>query len=206
MGNAAEGSGGKNKFMEGGGMKVKIKLTTEMLGTVTKDPEVYKTYIESKKPETVTEDEYLTVEKIEEKGWTGFHQDEGGMFIYEYMVKGFLKAAGNVLKDIIKIKALRSKIDDYVFIKPRKIYLGQSKADGVIERPLRCMTMQGPRVTLARSDYINAGKEIEFDITLIPHKEINEDTILTLLKHGELMGLGQFRNGGYGRFEVISAE
>lgn len=187
-------------------MKVKIKLTTEMLGTVTKDPEVYKTYIESKKPETVTEDEYLTVEKIEEKGWTGFHQDEGGMFIYEYMVKGFLKAAGNVLKDIIKIKALRSKIDDYVFIKPRKIYLGQSKADGVIERPLRCMTMQGPRVTLARSDYIKAGKEIEFEITLIPHKEIKEETILTLLKHGELMGLGQFRNGGYGRFEVISVE
>lgn len=187
-------------------MKVKIKLTTEMLGTVTKDPEVYKTYIESKKPETVTEDEYLTVEKIEEKGWTGFHQDEGGMFIYEYMVKGFLKAAGNVLKDIIKIKALRSKIDDYVFIKPRKIYLGQSKADGVIERPLRCMTMQGPRVTLARSDYIKAGKEIEFEIILIPHKEIKEETILTLLKHGELMGLGQFRNGGYGRFEVISVE
>jgi len=26
-------------------MKVKIKLLTEMLGTVTKDPEVYKTYM-----------------------------------------------------------------------------------------------------------------------------------------------------------------
>ena len=53
-------------------MKVKIKLLTEMLGTVTKDPEVYKTYIESKKPETQNgEKEYLTVDKIEEKGWTG---------------------------------------------------------------------------------------------------------------------------------------
>lgn len=184
-------------------MKIKIKLTTEMLGTVAQDPEVYKTYIESKKPENVTEEEYLTVDKIEEKGWTGFHKDENGLFIFEYMIKGFLKAAGNVLKDIIKIKALRSKIDDYVFIKPRKIYLGQHKADGVIERPLRCMTMQGPRVTLARSDYINAGKEIEFEITIIPHKEINEEVIMTLLKHGEFMGLGQFRNGGYGRFEVV---
>ena len=56
--------------------KVKVRLLTEMLGTVTKDPEVYKTYIESKKPEGITEDEYLTVEKIEEKGWTGFHTDE----------------------------------------------------------------------------------------------------------------------------------
>jgi hypothetical protein len=184
-------------------MKIKIRLITEMLGTVAQDQEIYKTYIESKKPEGIDEQEYLTVEKIEEKGWTGFHKDENGLFIYEYMIKGFLKSAGNVLKDIVKIKALRSKIDDYVFIKPRKIYLGQDKADGVVERPLRAMTMQGPRVTLARSDYINAGKELEFEIILIPHKEITEDKILTLLKHGELMGLGQFRNGGYGRFEVL---
>ena len=53
------------------------------------------------------------------------------------------------------------------------------------------------------NDYINAGKEIEFEITIIPHKEINEEVIMTLLKHGEFMGLGQFRNGGYGRFEVV---
>lgn len=188
-------------------MKVKIKLLTEMLGTVTKDPEVYKTYIESKKPETQNgEDEYLTIDKIEEKGWTGFHRDENGLFIYEYMIKGFLKAAGNVLKEELKIKALRSKLDDFVFIQPRRIYMGQEKPDGFVERPLRAMTMQGPRVTLARSDYINAGKVIDFNITLLPHKEIKEETVLRLLRHGELMGLGQFRNGGYGRFEVVSTQ
>jgi hypothetical protein len=182
----------------------KIRLATEMLGTVAMDPEVYKTYIESKKPENGNgEDEYLTVDKIEEKGWTGFHRDDNGLFIYEYMVKGFLKASGNVLKDVIKIKALRSKIDDYVFIKPRRIYLGQDKPDGVVERPLRAMTMQGPRVTLARSDYIRAGKEIVFSITLLPHKELTFGVINTLMQHGELMGLGQFRNGGYGRFEIV---
>jgi len=48
-----------------------------MLGTVAKDQEVYKTYIESKKPAGQTEPEYLTVEKSEEKGWTGFHKDGG---------------------------------------------------------------------------------------------------------------------------------
>ena len=30
-------------------LKVKIKLTTDMLGTVAKDPEIYKNFIESKK-------------------------------------------------------------------------------------------------------------------------------------------------------------
>jgi len=182
----------------------KIELTTEMLGTVTKDPEVYRTYIESKKPETLNgEDEYLTVEKIEEKGWNGFHKDENGLFIYEYMVKGLLKHAGNILKDALKIKALRSKLDDYCFISPRRINLGQMEPDGYIERPLRAMTAQGPRVTLARSDYVKAGKVIEFQITLLPHKEISWDTINTLLAYGELSGLGQFRNGGYGRFKVM---
>lgn len=183
--------------------KIKIELTTQMLGTVTKDPEVYKTYIESKKPESIDEKEYLTVEKIEEKGWTGFHKDDKGLFIYEYMIKGFLKHAGNVLKDIVKIKALRSKIDNYVFISPRRIYLNQDKPDGIIERPLRAMTAQGPRVTIARSDYIKEGKKIEFEVTLIPHKEITIKKIMELFKYGELMGLGQFRNGGYGRFKIL---
>ncbi len=182
----------------------KVRLLTEMLGTVAMDPEVYKTYIESKKPESANgEDEYLTVDKIEEKGWTGFHRDENGLFIYEYMIKGFLKNAGNVLKDTIKIKALRSKIDDFLFVQPRRISLGTYKADGVIERPLRAMTMQGPRVTLARSDYINPGKQIEFSITLFPHKELKWEVVDILLAYGAFMGLGQFRNGGYGRFEVM---
>jgi len=184
--------------------KFTIELITKMLGTVAQDPEVYKTYIESKKPEVLnSEDEYLTVDKIEEKGWTGFRRDEKGLFIYEYMIKGFLKNAGNVLKDSLKMKAVRSKIDSFLFIAPRRIYLGQDKPDGIIERPLRGMTMQGPRVTLARSDYIDAGKHIEFEITLLSHKELTWDVVETFLKYGELQGLGQFRNGGYGRFVVV---
>lgn len=174
-----------------------------MLGTVPKSPEVYKDYIETKKPENIDEEEYLTVEKIEEKGWTGFHRGENGLFIYEYMIKGFLKHAGNVLKDQLKVKALRSKIDDYLFVAPRRIYLGKDKPDGVIERPLRAMTMQGPRVSLARSDYIAEGTQIAFTITLLPHKELTWEIIDQLMEHGRLMGLGQFRNGGYGRFEVV---
>lgn len=211
-------------------MKIKIRLLTEFLGTVPKNPEIYKAYVESKKPaDKDDEDESANVEEIEEKGWTGFHSDDQGLFIYEYMIKGFLKHAGNVLKAELGIKNLRSKLDDFVFISPRRIHLGRkepdgtkeqklrinndlvyntaepppSAADGVVERPLRGMTPKGPRVTLARSDYINIGTELEFEIRLLKHPEIKEKTILELLEYGELMGLGQFRNGGYGRFEVM---
>ena len=187
-------------------MRVKIRLLTELLGTVAMDKKLFETYTASKKPETVTEDESINIDnanKIELQGWTGFMKDENGLFIYEYMIKGFLKDAGNVLKDILKIKGLRSKINNYVFIAPRRIYLGQQEPDDVLERPLRGMTPQGPIVTLVRSDLIKAGKEIEFEITLLQHKEVKEETLKTLLEHGLLMGLGQWRNGGYGRFEVI---
>lgn len=188
--------------------EVKIRLITPMLGTVTKDPTVYKTYIESKKPTALAdEDESSTVPAdIEARGWTGFHADEKGLFVYDYLIKGFLKHAGNVLKDQLKTKALRSKLDDQLFILPRRVYLGKMAPNGVLERPLRAMTMQGPRVTLARSDYVADGVEISFEVRWIEGGVVNEKLIRSLLAYGEMMGLGQFRNGGYGRFEVVSVE
>ncbi len=181
----------------------KIQLIEDMLGTVPKDPKVYATFIESKKPNDIQEDEFTSVEKAEEKGWTGFHKDENGIFIYDYMIKGFLKNAGNVLKEAAKIKALRSKLDNYLFVFPRKIYLGQHEPDGYIERPLRAMTQKGPRVTLARSDKIKAGKIIEFEIGILDHTEIKWKLVDTLFEYGALAGLGQFRNGSYGRFVIV---
>jgi hypothetical protein len=181
-----------------------VELVTDMLGTVPMDPEVYKTYIESKKPEAAEgEEEYLTIEKMEQKGWTGFHSDKKGLFVYDYFIKGFFKHAGDVLREELKLKNLKSKIDDYLFVTPRRVYLGTKKADGVLERPLRGMTPRGPRVSLAKSDFIKEGTRIKFAVTLLPHKELNWDVVNRLIAHGELMGFGQFRNGGYGRFVVV---
>ena len=183
---------------------VKIRLTTDLLGTVPKNKEIFSTYIETKKPKNQTEEETENIEEIEEAGWTGFMQDEKGIFIYDYMIRGFLKNAGNILKDELKLKNLRSKISDRVFIFPRKIYLGKSEPDGVLERPLRGMTAKGPRVSLARSDYIAAQTEISFSIDIIGGgKEITENLIWKLLEYGKYCGLGQWRNGSYGRFEVM---
>lgn len=188
--------------------KVKIELLTEMLGTVPGSKSVYTDYIESKKPEDMRDEvEAETVmEKLEEKGWTGFHADEGGLFVYDYFIKGFIKNAGNILKDELQVKNLRNKLSDFLFVAPRKIYLGKKEADGMVERPLRAQTPQGPRVTLARSDKIEAGTTFEFEISFLSHAAINDKLIQELLSYGQFQGLGQFRNGGYGRFKVISYE
>ncbi len=62
------------------------------------------------------------------------------------------------------------------------------------------MTMQGPRVTLVRSDYIADGTELVATIRIISNKEVTADVIREILEYGKYRGLGQFRNGSYGQF------
>jgi len=175
-----------------------------MLGTAAKNHEVYATYIESKKPKAETDEESPNVDDLEEKGWTGFLHDEHGLYIMSYMIVGYLKHAGNLFKDQFGIKALRAKIADLVVVTPRRIHLGKMAPDGVIERPLRAMTAQGPRVTVARSDYVAAGTELEFDLGIYPNKEVTWPVIAELFTYGSAHGgLGQFRGGGYGTFELV---
>ena len=182
--------------------KLEIMLTEPMLGTVPKDKEIYKTYIASKAPDKEGADEVESVEEAEVKGWTGFHRvpGEGGMpFIYNYMIKGFMKAAGNTLKEQLKIKALKSKLDQFLFVSPRQIMLPEIDKEP-LERPLRAMTPKGPIVSLARSDTVAAGTVLECELLLLDHKEIKEQTLRDLLDYGALKGLGQWRNADYGQF------
>ena len=77
--------------------------------------------------------------------------------------------------------------------------------------PLRAQTMQGPRVTLAASEQIDDPWTIEFTVKLIGNPgtrtsaPITWEAIETALDYGSICGaLGQWRNGGYGRFTWIS--
>ena len=194
--------------------QVEIELLEPMLGTIPANKYIFTKFIEEKKfdhqkkhgdlsAEQLQEKESEFIEELDEKGWTTFHKDpDKGLFIYSYMIKGFLKNAGNVLKDSLGIKNLRSKLNDTVFVTPMKIYLGKNSPDGILERSLRVMTMQGPRVALAKSDYVESGIKLTFTIRLINNKEITEETLRELFEYGKLMGLGQFRNGGYGKFRI----
>lgn len=187
-------------------LKYKITLIEDMLGTTPKSKEIFTDHIQNKAVEKnlltqeQVDEELKSVGDLEEKGWTGFMSDEKGLFMFNYAFKGFLKAAGNVLKEQLKIKALKNKIGDFVFVYPRKIYFGKKEPDGVVERSLRAETMQGPRVCLAKSDKLDAGTIFAIEIHLIEHKEITKETIEEIMQYGQLKGLLQFRNGGYGAF------
>ena len=184
-------------------MKVKIELTENLLGTIPKDKELYSSFIATKTTVENESEELESVKEIEEKGWTGFHSDDKGLFVYDYFIKGFLKNAANILKEELGVRALKSKINDFVFVQPRKVYLGKKEPDGFLERPIRGWTPSGYITSLVRSDFVSAGTKIVFDIFILKHKEIDENLIKELLKYGALQGLGQWRNAGYGRFKVI---
>lgn len=183
---------------------VTVTLTEPMLGTVPKNQEVYRRYIESKKPTDVEEEEFETVEDVEEAGWTGFHSDETGLFVYDYFIRGFIKESCRVAA---LFPAPVTKVDRFLFVFPRRIYLLDShgkpkkKPDGVIERPLRAMTMRGPRVTVARSDYVDSGTVLRFGLHNLNPQIFTQQILIDLLAYGEYQGLGQWRNASYGRFK-----
>lgn len=185
--------------------KVKLQFTEPLLGTVPKDPEVYKNYIAKYATEEGTAEEVETVQKAEESGWTGFHLLDGNPILYDYVIKGFFKDAAGMLRRASdthssKLKAYKKVIDGLVFISPRRIPIGLNGGEmGVLERPLRAQTAQGERVALARSDSIPPGASIEFTITVLG--EVKETLLREWLEYGQLRGLGQWRNGGYGSFE-----
>jgi len=183
--------------------KVRIRLIEDMLGTTAKDKELYKKFIAHKVSEAQGEEEAENVEEMENRGWTGFLKDDDGYFIYNYMVKGFLKDAATTLKQFGATKQLKSKVERYLHVFPRKIRLPEIE-DKPLERPLRAQTAQGPRVTLVRSDRIKAGTELEFSLELLTEVSgISEGCIKELLNLGKYSGLAQWRGGGYGAFEVL---
>lgn len=190
--------------------QVELTFTEPLLGSVAKNKQVYTDYIKSKadkdlhSPDTSDADAMVS-DDLEEKGWTTFYTDaEGRPCLMDYQIKGFIKEAGNQLKDQLKFKALRSHIDNEVFVFPRVIPLAESLVEGdVLERPLRAMTMQGPRVTVMRSDLVPTGTKIGFEMKVLVGSKIDEEVLRNCLDYGQLKGLGQWRNGSYGRFTYV---
>jgi len=196
---------------------VQLNFIEPVLGSLPADPEVYSKYIASKAPAPWVQDEEIAAAEEAavkednarmEKGLTVFAYDEKGLYFYDYHIKGFFKEAGNTLKDTVKIKNLRSKIDNYLFIQPRRIYLQRpdgsfvKEEDEILERPLRAQTMQGPRVSLAASEKVNLPVVLAFTIEILENgKDVSWELVRELLDYGRFKGLGQWRNGSWGRFE-----
>lgn len=149
---------------------------------------------------------------IRERGLTVFLRNgRGELCVSAHVIKGYFKSAFAVLKDQLKIAAVKSKVDNLLFVTPAYLTIMQDgkpvrEPDAYNERPLRAETMQGPRISLASSELVEAPWTMEFSLTLIQNSatkrsaEISWAEIECALSYGEYKGLGQWRNGGYGSF------
>ena len=200
-------------------MKVKITLNEEMLGMSPANSDIYREYIASKSPDAVTIDEEVAsigVDAVEEKGITVFpRMEDGTPFLWDYQIKGFFKDTCQMLskagkagyeggKACAALKAYKKAIDGLLFVSPRKIPVILSGEIGFCSRPLRAMTMQGERVSLAKAETCPAGSTIEFEITCLD-KNL-ENMVVECLNYGSMRGLGQWRNSGKGVFTWEKAE
>lgn len=199
------------------------KLTgmTRILGAQAANPKVHSEFIAAKAASiTKSEEETgMLPEGFENRGLTVFLRDNGALCLADYVIKGFLKEALGAIKSQIGIVAPASKVDNFVLITPaylRFVKNGQevTEPDEVFERPLRAMTMRGPRVSVSASETISAGWELIFTASLLENpssqksKALTFDVIEEALDYGAFKGLGQWRNGQNGRFtwEAIKKE
>lgn len=190
--------------------RLKVTFRTEVLGTQPQR-DVATEYITSKAADAdgnLPADEVETLPEKLEKATTAFHKLDGRPILYDYQIKGFLKEAGLTFNGLREVKNLRSKIDNYVFVEPRRIALQVPEGAAIefLERPLRAMTAQGPRVGLVRSEKLPIGTSFECCL-VVYNSPITVDLLRDLLSYGARKGIGQWRNGSYGQFDFeLTAE
>lgn len=201
--------------MDGKRLVCTVVFTADVLGTKPADKDVFQSYIASKAPDKDhAKEELERAEKVEEMGTTVFHRAaDGRPGIDAYMVKGFFKDAcgslrrvpGTISKDL---KAYKSVIDSLIFVEPDfiAIDLPTGATVGVCSRPIRVETMQGPRVSVVRSESLPAGSSFQAVINLL--RPDLEEAVREWLGYGALRGFCQWRNSGKGRFtyELTNAE
>lgn len=187
-------------------LKVRLTFMEPILGSAA-DPEVHERYIASNAPDALSkkeEIEALGVEEVIERGKTVFAKlPDGTPHLWDYQIRGFFKHACSMLKYVpgtesSKIKAFKKYIDGLVFIAERKIPIHTDAPIGNLQRPLRGQTAQGERIALANSETCEAGSWIEFTVSCLKPDLVA--AVKEWLDYGKLNGLGQWHNGGFGRF------
>lgn len=131
------------------------------------------------------------------------------------MIYGFLKAAAEAIGRTLpkknatvlhSISYTQSLINQHVrceqkFITfDKDIRKNEDGSTSYLQRSLRAMTAQGPRISLAKSEVIDEGAKLTFTLKVLMGSPITEETLKTLFEYGEFVGLGQWRSSGHGMF------
>lgn len=161
-----------------------------------------------------------TFKELDMKGTTVFFWDKATdkPCVGDHMVYGFLKAAAEAIgrtmpkKNATMLQSIsytQSIINQHVRCEQQFIPFDKDvrkNSDGSVsylQRSLRAMTMQGPRISLAKSEVVEAGANLEFTLKVMPNSPLTEEVLRQLFAYGEFVGLGQWRSAGNGVFSAV---
>jgi hypothetical protein len=185
--------------------RYELTFIRELLAMSPSSKTIYSDFIASKAPTQEHAEEELETIPDAAKGakhMTVFHRDAEGVYLLNYQIKGFLKAAAGALRPIYEISNLRSKIVAYVFVAPRYIWLAENNA-GQIERPLptgRTGVDGTEQMCLSSSEYVPAGTKVQITIRKLPHAHVTWEVVEGCLDYGEVLGIGAWRGAEFGTF------
>ena len=217
---------------------VEIRLRNRIYGGIPKNPNILEPFIRAstgladsilsdvvertKKETGMDKLSESDMDKLSEFAWTGFKGGNGTgeqLYIEGRQIKAMLKEAANVLREIMRITAFKSKIAERVFLHEEKIYLGTENPDGYDEGPIHAMTPQGPISAIKRVDYVikpvltftlrcllapikqDAGERDEKG-KVIKRNLYPEDYLPLLFEYAQENGLGADRSQEKGKFDA----
>lgn len=172
-----------------------------------------------------------TFEAIKTTGTTVFFWDKetDRPCIGDHMIYGFMKAAtealartapakrGTVLHSASYTASLINqhvRCDKQFLTFDRGVKTDDDGNPFYLQRSIRAMTAQGPRVSLVKSEVVPAGASLTFtlnvlagspllkhvDYTKTEEKTFPDAPLKHIFDYGQMTGLGQWRNSGYGMF------
>lgn len=186
---------------------VRLDFYEDLLGSVPDTQKVYEEYVQGRARANgkYVRDELETLSVARDK--TDFHRLGNTPILYEYVIKGYLKESCAHLRGVggknhsTELTAYKTLINSAILIKPRRIPL-QLAAGPTFDfaRILRGDTAQGPRTLPVCSGAAKAGTWLEFEMHILGNR-ITEAVLCEWFDHAAWVGLGQWRSGGWGRFD-----
>ena len=161
------------------------------------------------------EDLKKEVGERDERGITVFFRHDGKIAIGDHMIYGFMKAAAESISRTLPTKKgvvlhsatyTESIINQHVrcqeefLVFDKDILRHEDGTPAYKVRSIRVMTAQGPRVSIIKSEQVPAGAILKFHLKVMEDSPLTEEVLRKLFAYGEVCGLGQWRNAGYGTF------
>lgn len=121
------------------------------------------------------------------------------------------KDCANQIKDVLKVKALRSKVANKVYVDDYRVYLMDEDGeiikeyDGIHEQAVHIFTAQGPRNALKKIRFVERPL-LSFTLKLMQDKEVTAKVIEHIFEYGSVHGYGGERGMGEGRYSWTMVE